>query len=175
MELELGQGKGRERMELWFRRAMEIAPNNYEACTAKLYYLEPKWYGSPDEMLRFGRECVASEKWNGSVPLVLVDAHETLATYARRTGETNYWKRAEVWPDLKSSFEKFFTLDPEASSWRHNYARYAYWCGQWESLNEQIKLLGEVNYDYFGGRAEFDKMVKLAAEHARKPAAGGGP
>jgi len=42
-------------------------------------------------------------------------------------------------------------------------------------LNEQIKLLGGVNYDYFGGRAEFDKMVKLAAEHTRKPAAGGGP
>lgn len=68
--------------------------------------------------------------------------------------------------DIKRSFEKFFELNPKAISWRHNYARYAYWCEQWDVLQEQINLMGEeINYSYFGGREEFDKMVKLAAEH----------
>jgi hypothetical protein len=170
MDLELGQGKGRDRLELWFNRAMELAPNDYDACKAKLYYLEPKWYGSAEEMLSFGRECAASEKWNGFVPLVLAEAHDSLSRYAQKADDTNYWQRAEVWPDVKASFERFFTLHPEAFSWRHNYARYAYLCEQWDSLNEQLKLLGEVNYDYFGGKAEFEKMASLAAEHTRKPA-----
>ncbi len=39
---------------------------------------------------------------------------------------------------------------------------------QWEVLNRQIPLLGEINYEYFGGKDEFDHMVKLAKEHARK-------
>jgi tetratricopeptide (TPR) repeat protein len=46
MTVELGQGKGRERMELWFKRVMQLNPNCYQACSHKLYYLEPKWYGT---------------------------------------------------------------------------------------------------------------------------------
>ena len=30
-------------MELWFQRAMELNPNDYDACNYKLLYLEPKW------------------------------------------------------------------------------------------------------------------------------------
>ena len=52
--VELGQGKGRTHMEEWFRRAMKADPGNYSACSRKLYYLEPKWYGSEEEMLAFG-------------------------------------------------------------------------------------------------------------------------
>ena len=41
-------------MEEWFRRAMKADPGNYSACSSKLYYLEPKWHGSEEEMLAFG-------------------------------------------------------------------------------------------------------------------------
>jgi hypothetical protein len=43
MRVELGQGKGRDTMELWFGRAMALNPDGYDACSSKLYYLEPKW------------------------------------------------------------------------------------------------------------------------------------
>jgi len=167
MAVELGQGKGRERMELWFQRAMAIAPNYYDACSAKLYYLEPKWHGSPDDMLAFGRECVASEKWQGWVPLILKEAHDSLAKYAEKAKRTNYWTQAEVWPDIKASFDKFFTLNPEAVNWRQTYARYAYSCEQWDAFKEQVKLAGDISYEYFGGRDEFDKMMKTATEHGK--------
>src|SRR5258705_3885966 len=61
--VELGQGKNRERMELWFERAMKLDTNNSLACQTKLQYLMPKWYGSEKEMLDFGRECVNSSQW----------------------------------------------------------------------------------------------------------------
>jgi tetratricopeptide (TPR) repeat protein len=79
--VELGQGKGRPRMELWFKQATDLNPDYYDAFDAKLYYLEPKWYGSQEDMLEFGRECVASKKWGGHVPLILRDAHEKILKY----------------------------------------------------------------------------------------------
>jgi hypothetical protein len=167
LTVELAQGKGRSRMEQWFERAMALDPNSYEACDAKRYYLEPKWHGSEEALLEFGHECVNSQTWKGRVPLVLVDTHEALARYLTDPDERkNYWKSPTVWEDVRAAFEKFFALNPDSTSWRHNYAKFAYLCERWDELNRQIKQLGEVNYDYFGGKEAFDKMVRLAREHA---------
>jgi hypothetical protein len=165
--VELGQGKGRPRMERWFERATALNPDYYDAFYAKLYYLEPKWYGSPEDMLEFGRECVNSKKWGGHVPLILRDAHEALVRYLPAKEQDDYWKRPEVWKDVQAAFEKFFTLNPQEPGWRHNYALYAYKAEQWDILNRQIPLLGEINYEFFGGKDEYDKMVRLAREHAK--------
>jgi hypothetical protein len=69
LKLELGQGKGRQRMEKFFQWAMLLNTNSYDACIQKLNYLYPRWYGSPEEMLQFGWECVDSKTWGGNVPL----------------------------------------------------------------------------------------------------------
>ena len=166
--VELGQGKGRPRMELWFKRATDLNPDYYDAFASKLYYLEPKWYGSREDMLEFGRECVASKKWGGHVPLILRDAHESLARYLPKEQQTTYWRDPEVWKDLKSAFDKYFELNPQDGGWHHNYALYAYRAGQWEDLNRQIPLLGPINYDFFGGKEAFDQMVRQAKAHAGK-------
>jgi uncharacterized protein YqfA (UPF0365 family) len=55
----LGLAPERAEMELWFDRAMAADPNNRDACKAKLYNLEPKWHGSAEEMVKFGREWAA--------------------------------------------------------------------------------------------------------------------
>jgi hypothetical protein len=166
ISVELGQGLGRDRMELWFRRAMQLDPNNYSACSAKLLYLEPKWHGSVEEMLRFGRECVDAKFWGGRVPLVLLDAHVDIqALSGDEVKQASYWKRPKVWPDIKAAFDRFFELNPDVGGWHHNYALYAYKCEQWDELNRQLALLGPISYEYFGGREEFDKMVRLAKEH----------
>jgi hypothetical protein len=158
------QSKGLPEMRHWWEKAMEANPNNYDACDKLLYFLLPKWYGSREMMIEFGRECVASDKFGGTVPLILADVHDT---YNRNNGpsDSSYWLEPDVWPDIKLAFERFFELNPKAISWRHNYARYAYWCQQWDALQEQINLMGdEINYSYFGGREEYDEMVRLAAE-----------
>ena len=100
--------------------------------------------------------------------MVLRDAHEALAKYIEKDKRANYWKRPEVWKDIKAAFEKFFVLNPEEIGWRHNYAQYAYWADQWDDLNRQIPLLGQINYEFFGGKDQFDKMVRLAKGHAKK-------
>ena len=162
-----GQNKGLPEMRNWWEKAMEADPNSFQACANLLNYLLPRWYGSREAMVAFGRECLNSEKFGGTVPLVLAEAHDKYNYYDGAT-DGSYWKQPDVWPDIRDSYEKFFKLNPNAHGWRHNYARYAYWCGQWEALQEQLKLMGDdINYDFFGGRAEFEKMVKLADSHTK--------
>jgi hypothetical protein len=170
LEVELGQGEGRDRLELWFGRSMALNPNDYAACSSKLNYLTPKWYGSTEDMLQFGRECAANKQWGGNVPLVLLDAHYWInGGWTAKSEQTNYWKQPEVWSDLDSAYERFFAANPDATGRYYQYAWYAYKCGQWAKFIELIPKLGPVNYDYFGGKDKFDEMVQLAKEHAGSP------
>ncbi len=159
--VEMGQGLGRARMELWFQRAMQAAPRSLTPCENKLRYLYPQWYGSREDMLAFGRECMTNEAWGGPVTAFLVDVHQTIA---KMSGEgTNYWKRPDVWPDVHAAFEEFFRRNPEAVRSRNNYAWYARACGAWDVVATQLPLLPEpIDYAYFGGRDAFEAMRQKA-------------
>lgn len=165
LKLEMGQGKGRARLEEWFQRAMDLDPENREACGQKLLYLEPKWFGSPEEMLQFGRQCVASEKWKGSVPLTLVDAHYSLAHYVPKERRSEYWQQPAVWSDIETAYAKFFTLYPDEVSYRPYFARLAFWCGKWDVVEEQLRIMEQKKHkptEEIDGYAEM-----LAAAKAR--------
>ena len=164
----MGLSGDRPEMELWFNRAMKLDTNNYAACGNKLYFLDPRWHGSREEVLAFGKECLASKQWGGTVPLILVDAHRAVQAYFynKEPERSEYWLRPEVWPDIKASYERFFALNPTDTARHQNYALYAYRCQQWGELNRQLSLLRSTNFTFFGGQQAFDKMVKEAAAHA---------
>lgn len=165
MSVELGQGEGRDRMEVWFQRAMKLSPDDTSTAHSKLYYLEPKWHGSPEEMLAFGRECVTNAAWGGDVALTLVDAHRRLAGYVeQKEQQAEYWKQPTVWRDLKLAYDRHFKDQPTAD--RQAFIRYAYRCEQWDVLHRELKFLAKPNHAFFGGKDEFDKMARLAAERA---------
>jgi len=167
MYVNLGLSGGREQMELWFSRAMELDANNYDACYQKSFYLEPKWNGSDEEMLAFGRECLHSN-WGGTVPLTLWNTHIRINNRNKKSNPTayaNYWKNPEVWPDIKASFDRYFEMNPDDVSYRHDYAYYAYLCGQWsEFLNQTTLFSYGTNYNYFGGKDAFNKMLETARQ-----------
>jgi hypothetical protein len=160
---EAGQ-KQRPEMEMWFTRAMALNHDNYDACKKKLHYLYPQWYGSRDDMIAFGRECVASTNWGGEVPIILVDAHWDYANYSITDPAEReaYWKQPDVWPDIKSAYDKFFSLNPGADGIYKNYAWFAYHAEQWQAFNELAPQVRPDDYYYFGGKDQFDKMVQNA-------------
>ncbi len=164
-----GLQKPRGEMETWFNRAMAINPDSFIACEQKLHYLYPQWYGSREDMVAFGRQCLASTNWGGYVPLMLYQAHSEFWFHLQNSDyKKQYWQLPDVWPDVEASFERFFKLNPEATAYYHNYTWCAYQAEQWDKLNELIPKLGPVNYGYFGGEDEYNKMVALAKEHAKK-------
>lgn len=168
-----GEEKKRPEIETWFDRAMNLDTNNYAACRAKLNYLLPEWYGSVEDVLAFGRECVSSPKWGGHVPLILVDVHSTLARSVTDAADHRaYWKTPGVWTDIQSAYEKFAKLNPNETRFRYPYAAYALRCGQPDDFLQQIQLIRDsgtdFNYRYFGGKETFDQLMQTL-----KPAAVG--
>jgi len=167
IRLELGQGRERERMELWYQRAITFPQDRYEAVRQKLWYLQPRWYGSEGECLAFAREVVKSDLFYGQEPLHLYHTHVSLAEFFKKE-RPNYWTEPQVWPDIQASFERYFELNGEDNGWRHNYVLCAWRCQQWKALDEQLAKLKDVNYEYFGGQEAFEKMVQTAREQVQK-------
>lgn len=169
MRVELGQGKGLKRQQMWFERVMALDTNNYDACVAMAYYLEPRWYGSEDQSLRFARSCVASTKWGGEVPLVLRAVHSSLAQNQGLLDSETYWHRQQVWSDVRSSYEKFFRLNPGNVERRQEYARDAFRCGKYQVFIDELpKFTAGTNFSFFGGVTNFVSMVSKARERAGK-------
>ena len=173
IDVELGQGQGRQRMELWFRRATKADPNYYEAYTNKLYYLEPKWYGSPRDMIAFGRQCLNEGNWEGMIPFVLVDAHESLSHYFpdgdwQPKRNYAYFREPAVWKDVSSVFERFLELHPDSIAQRTRYAVLAYHAQQWAVADEQFTLVADYPSRAAALRpADFEAMRKESAEKAK--------
>jgi len=166
IRVETGLGTERDQMEIWFNRAMENDPDDYDACSAKLNYLEPKWFGSVEDMLEFGRECAQSTNWGGTVPLILVDAHyEIYNQFIDPSEQTNYWKEPDVWADISSAYEQYLQSYPRDTYHIAYYARYAYFAEQWDKLNELLPKVGPDNYYIFGGKDQFDEIVQITKEH----------
>jgi hypothetical protein len=166
MSVVLGQGSDRKEMEQWFERAMKLDPNSYDACFSKEQYLESKWYGTDEEAVAFARECVYSNNWGGHIPIVLVLAHNDLNSRLTGAAKSEYWKRPEVWADIKSAYDRYLELNPERTDFYNAYALHAYQAEQWDALNALLTKLPFTNYDTFGGKAEFDKMIRAAKAHA---------
>ncbi len=164
--VELGQGRGRDTMELWFQRAMNLDTNNYWACSEKLLYLEPKWYGSTRDMLAFGRQCFESVSWGGKVPLILAVAYRSIAeSYLPDSMKKTYWKQPSVWRDFSAAYEKYLASHPDDLRAHQFYAHYAYLGQHWSVLNEQLPLMSSPDYTIFGGKAAFDEMIRVAKDH----------
>jgi hypothetical protein len=164
----MGRGHERPKMEQWFGRAMKLNPKSYDAVSAKEYYLEPKWLGSEQQVLEFGRECVENMEWGGHVPLILRDIHDKLQKY-HKINEVEYYARDYVWRDVQSSYERFFAINPDGVAHRHNYAADAYRSAKYSIFLEQLpRFTTGTNYNYFGGKEKLNAMIKIAIAATEK-------
>lgn len=165
----VGLGDDRAKMEQWFDRAMKLNSNSIAACNAKMRYLEPKWHGSPEAMLAFGRECANSRQWGGQVPLMLAKVHQRLADYLPTAEQSNYWRLPAVWRDIKRSYDVYFARNPTLQARNGQFARYAYSCEQWDAFLSHVELLAkDYREQFFGGAEKFNDMVRVARARSGK-------
>jgi hypothetical protein len=138
----LGLEHSREQMEVWFRRALRVDPDCYDACVSKLLYLEPKWHGSREEMLAFAREAVRTGNREAGLPLLLPHAHRTLASYAP-SPRSYYSAGPTVWQDIRAGYEAYLAKHPSSRAVRSWYAKEAYFCGRYREARQQFERLGD--------------------------------
>ena len=158
-------------MERWFRRAMDAHPDDYPAASNKLNFLQPRWGGSDEALLAFGRQCAATHDWLSRIPYILLDAHHDIAKDLSEDEQATYWKRPDVWADLKKMFQAEFSEISE--DWPHHrtlYAIFAFRAGDWPTANEQFKLLHDqpdpeaLRWTKLS-RSRYHQMTEEAARH----------
>jgi hypothetical protein len=141
----MGEGADRAEMEKWFKRAMDADPGNFQACTRKMLFLEPKWGGSIPAMILFGRELlrVPDSPAAARNPLKLVDIHWELAESAGGGLPAYFADNADAWADVSGVYERYLKHVPQSRFHRTRYAVLAGWSGKWDVCRKQFDLLGK--------------------------------
>jgi hypothetical protein len=138
----MGSDAGRDDMEEWFKRGVKLAPTMLELYESKMLYLQPKWHGSVEEMIAFGRECRGTEYYHTTIPLQLVQAHKAVAGYT--SDPVAYLAQPDVWKDIASAYEQILEYKPKDLAVRVGYAEIAARESKWATANEQFKLAGDL-------------------------------
>ena len=137
LTVELGQGQGRDRMEAWFQKAIKVNPDDYDAYSSKDYYLQPKWYGSIEDLLTFGQEAEKTDRWDSMIATILTKG---LAIDA--DNDDSVYKRDDVWPAVEKNYREFLRRYPKSVGIRTYFAKHAYDGGHLDIAREQFKILG---------------------------------
>src|SRR5579883_658361 len=167
--IEKGIGDERADMEKWFERAMKAYSLNKLACEQKLDWLDPKWHGSREEMLAFGRACRDSKNWRGGLTLRVADAHLRACLGLSNEEIRKYFGSKEVREDIQGVYEEYLKHYPDDVLERTRYAVYCFYCGRYAESDKQFKILGEDVVPTAQWPASWMKRVRaLVAEQAAK-------
>jgi tetratricopeptide (TPR) repeat protein len=156
--VEMGIGHGnRDDMEGWFFRAMDTDNNNLAACLAKLLWLEPKWFGSAEEMKAFAAECRKTKNWSSGIALIPTEVHRRLAAYLPVDQRVKYYQKPEVWEEIQSLYEECLASLPDDNALKSEYAGFCYLCSHYEEAHERFQKIGD---KLKGGRTFTEKWLK---------------
>jgi len=142
MEVEFLESYDYDRMEKWFQRAMQNNPDNYAACAIKLNFMALRWGGSEKALVTFARQCLTNTIWTPEVAEIVPKAYGEIVVEIRESDERmDFWRRAEVWSDIKAAYEKLFQAYPKTLTLREDFARYGFLCGQKEEAERILRAL----------------------------------
>lgn len=169
--VEIGSGEGgREGMELWFRRALELDPNDADACLEKHSWLEPKWHGDPEgkEALAFGKACAATKNWRNGLNLIAADAYCRHGATLPRLARQIYYHDAENWQTVEDVFTEYMKYYPDNYVTTSKYAYLAYCAGRIDIANTMFKRVGDNLINWAGTTTVTMQEMKRARDYVSK-------
>jgi hypothetical protein len=132
-------------MELWFARAMRCNSNNIAACWRMFNALKPRWYGSEKELLAFGHLCLTNKAWGPDIGKIVIDIHKQIASdndFVGAEKQKEYYSRREVWADIKTAFERVFSMPMRTKIFSENLTELKKWaelCGHSDEVDQIIQ------------------------------------
>jgi hypothetical protein len=143
LDIEKAIGGDRATMELWFERALKANGDQRDACWSKLDWLDPKWHGTTEEMMAFGRACGETRNWRAGITLLLADAHNRFQSKLPPEERSKYMSSPEVWSDIKSVFDEYLKHHPNDHKARSKYAALSYAATHYPEAHAQFEILGD--------------------------------
>lgn len=156
-----------DEFERWFVKAMTVYPNDVFACQIKQQYLQEN--GTAEQLLEFGRWCVAQGNWPSRIPLILGEVFSSIGAHPRDP---------MVWSELSGVFAEYLRRFPNAHGDRSFFALAAIAGERWEEAKAQLDYLGDnASLQYFQSPEYLAALRKHIDEQIAKgkPNKSGGP
>jgi len=138
----LGKQEDRNTMESYFKKAVAADPTYLTAYIEKMWYLAPRWYGTPQDVLAFGAECLKTDDWKHRIPYVMAKGIFDLSP----SGQKEIYQNDDLWKISQYVSEEYLKRYPESIEVRTKYFRNAVYGKRWDVAREQSKMLGS-NWD----------------------------
>jgi hypothetical protein len=168
LKVELGEHKGPAVERKWFDRAMSVNPDDKSACYQLMTYLLPRWYGSDEAVLAFGRECYNSGNWSGGITSQLITAHNVISSAYTPAEKARYFSQPAVWHDIQLIEEPYQRVIPGNNSQHSEYAYLASEAGHWDIVQKQFDIMGNNAVPAkFGGLEVMQGIRNEAASKAK--------
>jgi hypothetical protein len=166
----VGLGIERDEMETWFRRAMQADPDSFDACSAKLNYLLPKWHGSLEATLGFADQCLRTKNWHSCIPLIEVFGMKELYRCYSPDAFGHSWKHPLLWSRIQAAFEGMLAAYPEDRAMHSHYALLCYQADKWKLAHPHFEKLGSKPWaEYFPSKSDYESMAQDARNAAKRP------
>jgi len=132
-------------MRYWFDQAVAAEFDHLAAYSNLLWGLRPRWHGSHEELLAFGRECLDTGRFDTEVPYQLYEALRGIAN-----DYYGDWEKALRMPGVYGSMIKMldgYEKESQGKSYPRWYdsfrAAVAWRCGEYEDARKYLDLAAE--------------------------------
>ena len=141
--VSMGLSLDKSKMERYYQNALAVDPSHLGARMAKVFYLEPKWLGSLEEMYAFARTCQKEAAQFPFAGCILVEAHyENDKILYRADKKSDFLGSENVWKEVREVYENILRKYPDYLRARFYYAYFAYLARQNKIAAEQFDILG---------------------------------
>ena len=127
----------------WFNRVMSAQMDYLPAYHELLWARRPLMDGSYEEMYRVGLACLATRRFDTSVPEGFFYAVHEISDDEH--GSLEYWHRPETYQHLQTLFDGYLKAPQpprEQNLYRSWYAASAYLCGHYDNAQRMLDKLG---------------------------------
>ena len=167
----LGVGCERDEMESWFGRAMVDEGSRFDAVSAKMEWLDPKWYGTPEDVLAFGRSCRESKDWRSGITLFAVQAHQRVIFQYDDERREEYTRNDAFWEVVRAVYEEYLSHYEGDDRERSMFAALCYECHKYKEADREFKAVGaNLSGNYYFDMEEMTERRDAAAEMMKLPA-----
>lgn len=147
----------------WFDRAVAADFTDLESYAAFLPNLQPRWHGSLQQMLDFGRECLATERYDTPVPGLYMTILDMIGNDLPDNPGAVF-KKPNIYADVKELMARVFENKKVNAQWMQaRFACAAYWAGDRETARHFATELGPRWERYMGEDNPFavpkEKMI----------------
>lgn len=98
LSVGIGLSHSRQHIDDLFAEAVAVNPAAFQAYRAKYKYLQPRWFGTVDDLLEFGLQCYETGYWERGIPQMFYAACVDADRY---TVEPGFFERDDVWQVCK--------------------------------------------------------------------------